>query len=639
MENGSPKRIMRFAEFEIDAERRRLARAGEPVALNARAFDLLAFLAENAGRVVSKDEILETVWEGQFVEEANLSVQISALRKALGEKKDAPRFLLTIPGRGYKFIAGVSHESDDEIIIERHKIERLAVAEEIDEPHVSEPGKRAAGRLGNGKLIFAGAALAVLMLLGFGGYRYFYEPPKTRIGSLAVMPFVNQNNDAGLEYLSDGLADSVAYTLSGFPELRITSRNSAFRYKGRETDAQTVGRELNVQAVLTGRVAQLGDNLSVSAELVSTADNSMIWGAHFTRKMSDIEKLQADIAGSISQKLRLKLSGADEKQRAMRASENPEAYQLYLLGRYHLNKFTDDGFRKGRDYFAQAIEKDPGYALGYAGLADAYNRLCGYNALAPNEGFPKARMAAEKALELDDQLAEAHATLGAVKHFYDWDFAGAEKEFKRALEINPNNADAHQFYSYYLTGMGRFDESMAEMRRAQELDPFSLEKVNGIGEIFHLQRQSDRALEQYRKALEMDPNAGFTHWAIGNVYVQKKMYAEAVAEYQKAIPLSGDSPDEPASLGYVYALSGKRQEALRIIEDLKERSTRQHVSPTVIAVIYGGLGEKDAAFEWLEKAYNTRDFILTLLKIEPMFDPLRDDARFAELMRRVGFPP
>jgi tetratricopeptide (TPR) repeat protein len=416
------------------------------------------------------------------------------------------------------------------------------------------------------------------------------------------------------------------------------SRNSSFRYKGKETDAKTIGSELNVQAILTGRIVQFGDTLSVSVDLVSANDNSVIWGERFTRQMSDVEKLQTDIAQVTLQKLRLKLYGADEQRFKKPQTENSEAYQLYLTGRYHLNRLTDDGFLKGREYFGQAIDKDPNYALAYAGLADSYNMLSGWNALPPKEGFPKARVAATKALELDDELAEAHNALGTVKHFYDWDWQGAEREFRRAIEINPNYADAHQMYSFYLSAMGRFDEALAEMKRAQELDPLSLVKIAGIGEILYFQHQSDQAIEQYQKALQMDTNSGFAHWAIGNAYVNKGMYQEAIAEYQKAIPLSGDSPDELASLGYAYALSGKRQEAFQIVDDLKQRSKQNYISPTLIAVVYAGLGEKEQAFEWLDKAYNGQDSNLVYLKVDPMFDSLRSDPRFADLLRRVGLP-
>lgn len=634
--NDEPQTNIAFAEFEVDPAHRVLRREGEPVALKAKTFDLLLFLLENPNRVITKDEILEAVWAGQFVEEANLSVQVSALRKALGERRTAPRFLITIPGKGYKFVADI--HQDEKNISENHKVERFLLDEEPEELKNIPPKQIAAGKRRAKTLIFALAGLTVFFLIGFAGYRYFSDPPKSRIKSLAVLPFVNQNNDPNTEYLSDGLADSVIYSLSSLPELRVMSRNSAFRFKPGEADAQTVGRELKVEAVLTGRISQFGDNLSISAELVSTGDNSVIWGEQFTRKISDIEKLQTDIAHSISQKLRLKLSGTNTNVKKNIQSENPEAYRLYLLGRYHLNKLTDEGFWKGRDYFEQAIGIDPNYAPAFAGLAEAYNRLCGYNALSPHEGFPKARMAAEKALELDDQMAEAHAVLGAVKHFYDWDFAGAEKEFERAVEINPNNSEARFLYSLYLSAMGRFDEALAEMRRAEELDPLSLEKIAGIGEIFYLQRQFDRAIEQYRKALEMDPNSGFAYWAIGRTLTDKGSYDEAVAALEKSIPLSGDSPDELVELARAYAHSGKHKKSLEILKDLQQTSEQKYISPTTIASIYAALGKKDEAFAQLEKAYHGRDFILVLLKVEPMFDPLRSDPRFAQLVQRVNLP-
>jgi tetratricopeptide (TPR) repeat protein len=308
------------------------------------------------------------------------------------------------------------------------------------------------------------------------------------------------------------------------------------------------------------------------------------------------------------------------------------------MGRYHLNRLTDDGFLKGRDYFQKAIDKDPNYAAAYAGLADAYNRLSGFNAISPKDGYPKATAASLKALEIDDNLAEAHTSLGTVKFFYGWDWSGAEREFRRAIEINPGYSDAHQMYAYYLSAMGRADEALGEMKRARELDPISLEKLAGIGEMLYYQRRYDEAIEQYQKTLEMDPNSGFAHWAIGNAYVHKGMFDQAVAEYQKAIPLSGDSPDEPAMLGYAYALSGKSREARQIIDELQKRSQRSYISPTTIAVIHGGLGENDRAFEWLDKAYEGQDSLLILLKVEPMFDSIRNDPRFTELLRRVNLP-
>jgi tetratricopeptide (TPR) repeat protein len=284
------------------------------------------------------------------------------------------------------------------------------------------------------------------------------------------------------------------------------------------------------------------------------------------------------------------------------------------------------------------VERDPSYALAYAGLADAHNKLGAWNAAAPRESFPAAREAAAAALRLDEGLAEAHTQMAVVKFLYDWDFAGAEAEFRRAIELNRSYSDAHQWYANYLSAVGRAEEALAEMRRAQELDPVSLEKTAGVGDMFYQQRRFDLALEQYRRAAEMDPNSGFAHWLLGNVYTQKGLYEEAVAEYEKSIPLSGDSPDELASLGYAYALAGRRREAEGVIEELRRRSERSYISPTVIAFVYAGLGENDRAFEQLERAYEGRDFILVLLNADPTFDRLRPDPRFAQLARRVGLP-
>lgn len=634
MTDAKNDRIL-FAEFEFDRGRRKLYRDGERVQLYAKAFDLLGFLIENNGQVVTKDQILSRVWPDQFVEEANLSVQVSALRKGLGEKKDEPRFLVTVPGVGYKFAADLRTETS------KPDIESSTPAGELSEGELetspSEPSPDDAWPAGRAvRIALTAAAAAAIILLAFLGYRYFYQASGKQIASLAVLPFVNQDNDPKFEYLGDGLAESVIHSLSGSRELRVMSRNSAFRFRGSEADAREIGRELNVDAVLTGRITASGDNLSISAELISTSDNSVIWGEQFARASSDIARLQSDIARAISQRLKLRLSGGaarlDDQQ-----STDPEVYRLTLLGRFHLNLLTDESFTKGRDYFQQAIEKDPTYAPAHAGLAEAYNRLSGWNAIPPNEGYPKARTAAEKALELDDQLVDAHATLGMVKFFYDWDWPGAEKEFKRAVEITPNNADARQAYSYYLSAMERFDESLAQMELSLKLDPLSLEKNAGIGEIAYLRRDYDRALERYTALLETNPNSGFLYWVTGNVHVQKGMYGPAIAAYQKAIPLSGDSPDEPASLAFAYALSGNRTEATRLAIDLELRSKKTYVSPASIAVIYSGLGDKDRAFEFLEKAYERRDLLLVLLKAEPMFDRLRDDQRFTDLMKRVGF--
>ena len=628
---------VRFAEFELDKAHHRLYRDGKPVQAYAKSLDLLEFLVGRSGTVVTKDDILSHVWPDQFVEEANLAVQISALRKALGETKNEPRFLVTVPGVGYKFVGNVETEGEDELVIERHTLERITVDEEVDQRTIPDRSLPPAETSSPWKWLAVLASLAVVAGIGYFAYRYFVADPP-RIASVAVLPFANQDNSPDTEYLSEGLADSVIHTLSAVPDLRVMSRNSSFRYRSDAIDAKVIGRELGVDSVLNGRITSVGDSLSIRAELISTADNSVVWGEQFTRKFADVERLQADIARAIAKRLRVRLTGVEVGSSDSEKAVDPEVYRLTLLGRYHLNKLTDEAFWKGRDHFQKAIELDPEYAPAHAGLAEAYNRLSGWNAIPPHEGFPKARAEAEKAIALDSELSAAHGTLGMVKHLYDWDWQSAEKEFKRAIEISPNDSEVRQYYSYHLSAMGRYDESLAQMKQALELDPLSLEKNAGIGEIYYFRRDYDQALEHYRTALEMDAGSGFLQWAIGNVYARKGMYADAIAAYEKSIPLSGDSPDEPLSLAHVLALSGKQQEARSILESIQQRSARQYISPAAIAVIYGALGDKPQAFSYLEKAYERRDMLLVLLTVDPMFDGLRADPRFTDLVRRVGLP-
>jgi DNA-binding winged helix-turn-helix (wHTH) protein/TolB-like protein/Flp pilus assembly protein TadD len=658
--NGEQQQNISFAEFELDTAHRRLLRQGKPLSLYAKTFDLLAFLLEHNGQVVTKDEILETVWEGQFVEEANLSVQVSALRKVLGEKIDAPRFLVTVPGKGYKFVANIQNSDDqNEIVIQKQTVTRLVVESESEYADENSPPiaaiyaatndvainplqlpARSLPRNNTRYAIFAASGLlfALLALLAYNKWSQQPVQPTAQIKSIAVLPFkplVSENRNESLEI---GMADTLIAKLSNFREINVRPISAVRRYADIEQDAVAAGREQKVDAVLDGQIQKSDEKIRMTVRLVRVEDGMTIWTNQFDEKMTDIFTVQDSISERVAGALALQLTREEKGQLTKRYTENTEAYQLYLMGRYHLNRLTDDGFLKGRDYFQQAIDKDPNYALAYAGLADAYNRLSNFNSVAANEGFPKAKTAAMKSLELDGELAEAHTALGTVKHLYDWDWPNAEMEFKRAIEINPSYSDGHETYAYYLSSTGRFDEALAEIRHAQGLDPLSLSKITGEGEILRYARRYDEAIEQNHKALEMDPNSGFVHWTLGNAYVNKGMYEEAIAEYQKAIPLSGDSPDEPASLAYAYALSGRSREALKIVDDLNERSKRSYISPTVMAFIYAGLGEKDQAFALLDKAYDGRDFLLVLLKTEPMFDPLRSDPRFTELMRRVGLP-
>jgi TolB-like protein/Tfp pilus assembly protein PilF len=461
------------------------------------------------------------------------------------------------------------------------------------------------------------------------------------IDSLAILPFINLSPNPEMEYLSDGIAESVINKLSQLSKLRIMAWSTTFRYKGREVDPQEIGRKLNVRVVLLGRVIQVGDCLSIKTELVNTADGTQLWGEQYTRKLSDIFDLEGEISQEISKQLRLKLTGEEQKRLTKHYTENEEAYQLYLKGRYYWNKQIEVGLKKSAECFGQAIKLDPSYALAYAGLADTFavRGIAEYGLIDPRQAMPKAKAAAIRALQLDETLAEAQTTLAHVKAFYDWDWAGAEREFKRAIELNPTYAFSHHWYALFLAAMGRHAEAIAEERRAQELDPLSLIINKNVGTILYYAGEYDRSIEQYRKGIEWDPDFVRTHLYLGLAYEQKGMYGGAIVEYQKAVTLSNGNTVIKALLGHACAMSGKRAAAIGILNELVQLQMQRYVPAFNLAIIYLGLGNKDQAFEWLERAYKERSSWLVSLKVEPMFDSLRADPRFQDLLRRVGLAP
>jgi adenylate cyclase len=459
---------------------------------------------------------------------------------------------------------------------------------------------------------------------------------RAHIDSLAVLPLANASADPGTEYLSDGITESIINTLSQLPQLKVMARATVFRYKGREVDAAEVRRDLKVRAVMMGRVLQFGDNLVIKTELIDTEDGSQLWGEQYKRKAADIFEVQEEISKEISEKLRIKLTGEEKKLLVKRYTDNTEAYRLYLKGRFCLSKTTKEALNNAIKHFRQAIEIDPDYALAYAGLADAYYALSS-NHLPANEAMPKALAAAEQALRMDETLAEAHASLGLVKAFYEWDWAGAEGEYKRAIELNPGYASAHHWYGWYLALMGRLNEAIREIKQASELDPLSLEINSDLGLSFFFARQYERAIEQFEKALEMDPNSIWTRFFMGWAREQKGDYAEAIEDYKRAAQLD-DSPLIMAALGHTYVMAGRRKEALEVLAEMKQLALTRHVSSYHFAIIHAALNEKDEAFRWLEKSYGAREEALVWLKVDPRLDALRTDARFIDLQRRVGLP-
>ncbi|MFY9571190.1 MAG: tetratricopeptide repeat protein, partial [Blastocatellia bacterium] len=481
------------------------------------------------------------------------------------------------------------------------------------------------------------AIVGVVGLIGVGVYEMAFRSDKSRsIESLAVLPLVNASGDADVEYLSDGITETIINKLSQVTSLRVMARSTVFAYKGKENDPREVGRRLGVGAVLTGNLIRRGDSLIIGLELVSVDDGRQLWGEQYSRRQGDLLAVQQEISREVTSGLHLKLSGEESKRVARNYTDNTEAYQLYLLGRYFWNKFTDEAIAKSIDYFQTAIEKDPNYALAYAGLSEAYNVLGSNGPLSPKEALPKVKYAAEKAVDLDDNLAQSHMALGAFKLFYEWDWPGAERAFKRAMELDPSYAGPHELYGYLLRIMGRFDEALVEIRKAQALDPLSLLITGDSAETLRLARRYDQAIEENNKSLAMDPNFADAHFGRGLAYSLKGMHEQAVAEIEKAIILSGNNTQIIARLGQVYAIAGNRSEARKIIERLRVESRARYTSPLEIAMIYAALRESDNAFAWLTKAYDENATWLIELKVEPAWDNIRSDPRFSDLLRRMN---
>ncbi len=477
--------------------------------------------------------------------------------------------------------------------------------------------------------------LGVLVVAGM----YLLPGRGKAIDSIAVLPFVNATNDPNTEYLSDGITESIINSLSQLPSLRVVARNTVFHYKGKEIDPEKLGQELKVRAAVTGRVQQRGDTLIIQADLVDVDKGSQLWGGQFNRKLADVLTVQEEIAREISEKLRLKLTGQEQNRLAKRYTENSEAYQLYLKGRYYWNKRTPEALNKSVEYFQQSIDTDPSYALAYAGLGDAHNMLGSYEAIPAKDAYPKAVAAARKAVQINDNIAEPHASLAWADYVYEWDWSNAERGFKRAIELDPSYATAHHWYAVFLNSMGRSDEARGEIKRAQELEPLSLIINSTAGWLLYYSRQYDRAIEQLRRTLELDPNFPQAHLYLAMVHEQKGMQEEAIVEYQRVITLVGRDQRALAGLGYAYAVSGRRGEALKLLSELNELSKRRYVPSHAVALIHIGLGQKDQAFACMERAYEERAHLVVDLKVAPVFDPLRSDPRFQDLVRRVGLPP
>ena len=482
-----------------------------------------------------------------------------------------------------------------------------------------------------------GILLVVGVVAALGSWSYFHaRTTEVAVESIAVMPFVDQSNDANSEWISEGLTESIINNLTQLPNLKVIARSTVFRYKGKEIDPFVVGRELGVRAVLTGRLKQIDDTMLISTELVDVRENKQLWGRKYQRKLADMLSVKGEIAREITNNLRPALGGVDLSRASKEYTANAEAYQLYLKGRFYWNKRTPADFQKAIKFFEQAIEQDPNYALAYSGLADCYALFTAYTAEQAHVVMPKAKAAALKAVELDDRLAEAHASLGQVAAYYDYDFPTAEREFRRALELNPNYASAHQWLAEHLSALKRFDEALAEIKRALELDPLSLIINRIYADILLDQRRFDEAIEQYKKTIELEPNFPTTHFFLGRAYEARGMYDQAVSEYNISAKLSGFPPHELAKMNEAYAKSGWKAYVQAVL-DYAQRG-RSNTPAFVFAGYYLRLGQKDEAIAYLQKAYEQRDFRMTMLSVDFGFDSIRSDPRFVDLVRKVGLP-
>jgi len=651
------KHFYQFEPFRLDVSERRLLCDGEVVPLTLKAFDLLLVLVENGGHILEKDELMKRVWPDTVVEEANLSHYVFTLRKALGESRDEGRYIETIPKRGYRFVASVTEVREEGTGQFSEAPPRSGVAGEDEAGSLSalsETGPteieqaHAAGYLSGRQAKWRTGLLLTclaLMAAGLGSYFWFSHRSQSAasglgVKSMAVLP--SRRLDAVTtddEYLGVELADSLITRLSNTRQIVVRPTSAMLKYAASNQEPLAVGREQRVDSILESAWQKSGDTIRVTAQLVRVSDGVPLWAGIFDGKISDVFKMQDSITEQVSRALLLRLNEEERAQLTKHYTENRAAYQLYLKGHLQWHRFDAEGSKKAIEYFNQAIALDPNYALAYNGIADAYTILGSLGTVPPVEAWPKAKWAAEKAIGLDATLAAPHSSLAAVKILFEWDWPGAEREIKRAIEINPNEADSHELLGYYLQAMGRVDEALTVTKRAQELEPLSPIINADLASACYYAGHYDEAISAYRGAKELNPNLIAPLFLPAQADERKGMTSEAIAECQKALATAGRDPSILAELGYVYAVSGQRGEAQKLATELATQSKQRYFSPLVVALLYAGLGEKDQAFVWLEKAYEARDPQMVWLKVEPQFDSLRSDTRFVALLHRLGLAP
>ena len=649
MEPLRPTSVVRFGTYEVSLQSGEVRKSGMRIRVQQQPMKLLEILLERPGEVVSREELRGRVWTNESFGDFDqaLNIAIAKLRTALDDSAENPRFIETLPKRGYRFIADVS-------VVDSAPHPKKPASSAGELPG-SQEVKTGAGHESQGagltiapvahnrqlwptrRVILALALVLSLPILAVWLFRSRGQAP-TGIRSLAVLPLDNLSGDASQGYFADGMTDELITDLSQISALRVISRTSVMVYKGARKPLPQIARELKVDAVVEGTVLRSGDQVRITAQLIEASTDKHLWSQSYEGELRDTLALQNRVAGAIADQIRINLTPREQAALKNVKVVNPEAYESYLKGRYFWNKRTADGLKVALAYFNQAIDEDPKYAQAYSGLADTYALLGDwqYAVMTPKEAFPKAKAAAIKALELDSTLGEAHNSLAFILDGFDWDLDSGGKEFRRAIELNPGYATAHHWYAWHLSLLGRYDEAIAEMRKAENLDPLSLIINADLAELLVLAHSYDESMLQSRKTIEMDPNFALAHNQLAQAYLQKHMNDEAVAELQKAVQLSGRSATCIANLARAYVASGNRNEAAQLLSELKKSSSPGYSNASEIAMIYASLGDMDQAMNWLEKGYEERFNPGVLLR--PGFDPLRSDPRFQNLVRRVGLP-
>ena len=620
----------RFGNFLLDDHERVLLHDGHTVTLTQKAFDLLVVLVRNSGHLITKDELLNEVWPDAVVAEVNLSVNISALRKVLGEDG----FIETVPKRGYRFVAPVETVDSDrlDIVLKQRLSARISVVEETHQEGLSRILLRGIAR--HKELM---VSLALIPVVGVAVFWFAKSRPASApIDSIAVLPFIS--SDAANNYLADGLSEATINGLSGVAKLRVAPRTNVVRYKAQSINLQQAGQELGVGAILTGQVSQKDDLLTIQLDLLDVRRNSEIFTSQYTGKASELISLQTRIFQDVSRALNVPLTGHEQQLLTHRVTENADAYRAYLAGRYFWNQRSESGLKKAIEGFERATQIDSNFALAYSGLADSYTTLGYLSYISPTAAFPVAKNYALKAIELDPTLSEPHASLAYDKFYFDWDWAGAESEFRRSIELNPNYATAHQWYSVYLLATGRSNEAFQEIYQARQSDPLSLSINTDIGFHHYYNRQYDEAIKQLTSVLEMKKDFPLAHLWLGRSYQQLGRYEEALAEFRQVEGAFGGWAVSKAALGYVEGVSGKRREAAKTLSELQALSKQRFITAYGVALVYAGMGEKDKSFEWLKKAFDERSHWLVWLRLDPRWDVLRSDPRFGELLDRMHYP-